>query len=387
MMPRQAAFLLLALAACGVPAGPAPRAGGLPTLPRVGDRQLQDTLARGVVLHRLTVDSAPWSIQVLDIDRRACWSLAAVKAGGAAVGRARTTELLAQRGPGAIAAVNADFFLFTPPGVPQTAAIVSGRLIAGPSSRPVVAVASSGAPWFGVLGVSGQLVAGADTIAISSWNRSTTEGLAWYDPNWGSPIDTATGTLRVVLGAGPSRRVMAVDSSGRATAIPAGGGVLVLGRLAPAAMRRALARAALQAQPMMVHLALTPSTPTEAVGGFPIVVRDSSEVAGLEAAGGVNFGPVRHPRTLVGLAAGGRRILLVTVDGRQPGYSMGMTLRETAALMRALGATEAINLDGGGSTAMALRNGLGGAVLANHPSDKEGERPVADALAVVAGCR
>jgi len=180
---------------------------------------------------------------------------------------------------------------------------------------------------------------------------------------------------------------MAVDSSGRATAIPAGGGVLVLGRLAPAAMRRTLARAALQAQPMTVRVALTPSTPTEAVGGFPVIVRDSNEVAGLEATGGANFGPVRHPRTLVGLAAGGRRILLVTVDGRQPGYSMGMTLRETAALMRALGATEAINLDGGGSTAMALRNGLGGAVLANHPSDKEGERPVADALAVVAGCR
>ncbi|MEI2718560.1 MAG: phosphodiester glycosidase family protein [Gemmatimonadales bacterium] len=356
-------------------------------LPRVGDRQIIDTLARGVVLHRLTVDSAPWAIQVLDVDRRACWSLAAVKAGAAAVGRARTTELLVQRGPDAIAAVNADFFLFTPPGVPQTAAISAGRLIAGPSTRPVVAVASNGTPWFGILGVSGQLIAGTDTIAITSWNRSTPDGLAWYDPNWGSPIDTASGTLRIILGAGPIRHVVGVDSSGRATAIPVGGGVLVLGRLAPAAMRRALAEAATQPQPMAVRVALTPSAPSEAVGGFPIIVRDSNVVAGLETAGGANFGPVRHPRTVVGLAAGGRRILLVTVDGRQPGYSMGMTLRETAALMRALGATEAINLDGGGSTAMALRNGLGGAVLANHPSDREGERPVADALVVQPHCQ
>ena len=76
----------------------------------------------------------------------------------------------------------------------------------------------------------------------------------------------------------------------------------------------------------------------------------------------------------------------MTVDGRQPGYSMGMTLRELAGLMRALGATDAINLDGGGSTAMALRNGMGGAVLGNHPSDKEGERAVANALVVVRSC-
>lgn len=381
---RPLPLLVLLLAGCVAPGGTAPISGRPAPRPMIGDRDVRDTLARGVVLHRITVDSAPWAIQLLEVDRGACWSLAAVKAGGAAVGRARTTALLTQLGRGAIAAVNADFFLFTPPGVPQTATITKGRLIAGPSARPVVAVGGNGAPWFGTLGVTGQLVAGHDTIPIASWNRGLGDGLAWYDPTWGSPIDTASGTLRVVLGAGPLRRVLAVDSSGRATTIPADGGVLVLGRSAPAATRRALLQAALH--PMTVRVALTPSAPVEAVGGFPIVVHDSLEVPGLEAAGGANFGPVRHPRTLVGLAAGGRRVLLVTVDGRQPGYSMGMTLREAAALMRALGATEAINLDGGGSTAMAVRNGLGGAVLVNHPSDADGERAVANALAVVA-CR
>ena len=376
--------LLLALGGCAVSGGPFPMAGGLPSLPAFGDRQIIDTLARGVVLHRVTVDSAPWSIQILDIDRRACWSLAAVKAGGAAVGRARTSELLVQRGSEAIAAVNADFFLFTPPGVPQAAAIQGGRVIAGPSARPVVALMSSGMPWFGQLTATGQLVAGADTIAIASWNRPSPSGLAWYDANWGSPIDTASGTLRVLVGPGPVHRAQRVDSSGRATTIPANGGVLVLGRLASPAMRQLLERVATRA--MTVQVSLLPFAPREAVGGFPLLVRDSMEVAGLEAAGGANFGPVRHPRTLVGLAAGGRRVLLVTVDGRQPGYSMGMTLRELATMMRALGATDAINLDGGGSTAMALRNGLGGAVVANHPSDKEGERAVANALAVIRSC-
>ena len=64
-------------------------------------------------------------------------------------------------------------------------------------------------------------------------------------------------------------------------------------------------------------------------------------------------------------------------------WSVGMTLREMAALMRSLGATEAINLDGGGSTALVVRDSSGSFRPANRPSDPTGERPVANALAVV----
>jgi exopolysaccharide biosynthesis protein len=89
---------------------------------------------------------------------------------------------------------------------------------------------------------------------------------------------------------------------------------------------------------------------------------------------------------MVGLGAVGRRLILVTVDGRQAGYSVGMTLRESAQLMRELGATQALNLDGGGSSTMVVRRSWENAVrytLANKPSDKEGERSVANALAVI----
>jgi len=47
-----------------------------------------------------------------------------------------------------------------------------------------------------------------------------------------------------------------------------------------------------------------------------------------------------------------RRVLLVVINGRRPGVSAGMTLQQTANLMRALGAREALNLDGGGSSAL-----------------------------------
>ena len=62
----------------------------------------------------------------------------------------------------------------------------------------------------------------------------------------------------------------------------------------------------------------------------------------------------------------------------QPGFSVGMTLPELAALMRRLGAADALNVDGGGSSTMVV----GGRVL-NRPSDATGERAVANAIAVL----
>jgi hypothetical protein len=85
----------------------------------------------------------------------------------------------------------------------------------------------------------------------------------------------------------------------------------------------------------------------------------------------------RNPRTLAGVRPDGT-LLLVTVDGRRPGWSAGMTLAEAARLMRSLGATDALNLDGGGSSTMVVRG-----EVVNRPSDRVGERPVSNGLFVL----
>ena len=92
---------------------------------------------------------------------------------------------------------------------------------------------------------------------------------------------------------------------------------------------------------------------------------------------GYAWSNTRQPRTMAGIDAAGR-LLLVTVDGRLTGGSEGFTLQEGAEFMRSLGAVHALNLDGGGSTAMAV-NGK----LVNAPSDATGERPVGDTLQVL----
>jgi Phosphodiester glycosidase len=128
---------------------------------------------------------------------------------------------------------------------------------------------------------------------------------------------------------------------------------------------------------------LPPSAPSLVVGGGPRILRDGRVAAAARAEG---FAPLRsfaqvfvngrQPRTLAGVTEEGR-LLLVTIDGRRPGWSVGMTLPEAARLMRSLGAVDALNLDGGGSTTMVVRG-----EVVNRPSDGRGERRVSDALYV-----
>lgn len=84
----------------------------------------------------------------------------------------------------------------------------------------------------------------------------------------------------------------------------------------------------------------------------------------------------KHPRTAVAKLKDGK-FLMVTVDGRQPETSVGMNLQELAEFLLELGAIDAMNLDGGGSTTMFLDG-----KIVNKPSDKEGERKVSDAILV-----
>jgi exopolysaccharide biosynthesis protein len=166
--------------------------------------------------------------------------------------------------------------------------------------------------------------------------------------------------------------------------IPARGFVLVAGRTAEPA-KRTLLLSLKRGDRVDVHLALAPFHPIEAVGGRPMLARDSVIVAEVETEGQASF-RARNPRTALGIANRGRRLILVVIDGRQVPYSDGTTLRETAEIMLALGARDAINLDGGGSSALVYRDSTKAMRIANKPSDATGERPVGDAVAIVKGC-
>jgi hypothetical protein len=107
-----------------------------------------------------------------------------------------------------------------------------------------------------------------------------------------------------------------------------------------------------------------PAEVVEGLAGFQPIVKDGALAASPDE--------VRHPRTALGTERGGRILWLVVVDGRQKGYSEGMSLYELAEVMRGLGCQEAVNLDGGGSSIMGLVGQDGLLQIMNSPSDLAG---------------
>lgn len=103
-------------------------------------------------------------------------------------------------------------------------------------------------------------------------------------------------------------------------------------------------------------------TPTHAIAGRTVL--DYGQVV----TGGNDFSTTRHPRTLVGLSKDYLTLYLVTIDGRQPGFSTGASLAEAAAIIAHIGASMALNVDGGGSTTMVMRDPDGASQFLNSPS-------------------
>jgi hypothetical protein len=115
----------------------------------------------------------------------------------------------------------------------------------------------------------------------------------------------------------------------------------------------------------------------EMIGGFPELLDQGRRVGDLGITANPGFAATRHPRTAVGWDPQRRRLWLVVVDGRRAEHSVGMALPELTELLEALGATEALNLDGGGSSVMLV-----GTQIVNQPADASGERAVVNGLAL-----
>ena len=112
------------------------------------------------------------------------------------------------------------------------------------------------------------------------------------------------------------------------------------------------------------------------VGGVPQLIKNGKiEITWQEEKTSKSFVETKHPRTAVAKLKDGK-FLMITVDGRSEA-SGGIGLQNLAEILLELGATDAMNLDGGGSTTMFLSG-----KIVNHPSDKEGERKVSDAILV-----
>ena len=121
-----------------------------------------------------------------------------------------------------------------------------------------------------------------------------------------------------------------------------------------------------------------PAGARQVVAGSDVLVRAGAVVPQSQS----KFATDRHPRTAVGLADGGKTLVMVVVDGRDAERALGLSLGELARLMRELGCDDALNLDGGGSSEMIARDAETGRLrVMNAPSDGR-ERAIANGLGV-----
>ncbi|MEW2155600.1 phosphodiester glycosidase family protein [Streptomyces sp. NPDC007189] len=321
---------------------------------------------------------------------------------------ARATVSRMADAAGAVAGVNGDFFDISEsqhPGVDATGASVGPAVADGqvlkaavPDGQRFGPALPPGARTRDVLGVGTDRRARLDRLTLTG--RVTTpegsfplQGLNQYalaedsvgafTSRWGSVSRT-----RAVCGTDTERsapcssdayevtvrggRVASTADAPGSGPIPAGTTVLV-GREEGAQRLRKLS---VGDRVTVTHTLVAASSGvpyTFAIGGFP-VLRDGRALPGLDDAAST-------VRTAVGVADGGRRLLILALDGAAA-YRTGMTVAEEADTMRSLGASDAFNLDGGGSTELVAREeGASGVTVRNHPSGGA-ERPVANGIGV-----
>ncbi|MGW5582028.1 phosphodiester glycosidase family protein [Micromonospora chokoriensis] len=310
---------------------------------------------------------------------------------------------------GAIAGVNGDFFnnAETHAGVTPTYSssgpeIADGEelkfavptaqrfgpgLAPGTSTRDVFGVGVNGKARVDTLSLDGEVRSAKGTIALSGLNQYAlpVDGVGLFTSAWG-----AASRIRSTCGSDTSRsdpcsthtyevtvRDGVVTTVGRvpgAGAIPADTQVLV-GREGGA---DALDDLAVGDRVQVREKLDSVGKPklTFAVGGAPIL-RDGAPLVGLDT-------KTAAVRSSAGVSPDGRTVYLVALAGRAPA-SAGFTIAELADLMRSLGAYDAVNLDGGGSSTVAVREpGQAAATARNNPSDGT-ERAVANGIGIFVG--
>lgn len=333
----------------------------------------------GVEYTAIRRTEGPWEIRVFTINRAEAQIRMQMAPGkGMVKGVERLSGIIereTREDDYVIAAANGDFFVMAPDpwaGTLCGMAVRDGELLMTARNRPAFVLLEDWTPLIGVFDTQVKLKTPAGVIPRIGFNQKPSKDIAvactaswgwdgdggcWIAKMAGLPVKADgkwEGTVTEVVPPGKSRR-------------PGPDEVLLAGDGYAAGVLEKLA----VGQPVTIETVTTPALPGSvllAVGGSGELVKGGKLVA--------NEGPKppRHPRTAIGY--NDKQIILAMVDGRQPGWSIGMTLSELACLMQELGCTDALNLDGGGSTTAWVRG-----KVVNRPSDGR-ERLIANGVLV-----
>lgn len=341
-------------------------------------RTFEEPLAPGVTFRSVFDPAGPFAIQVVEVALSAASTLDTALGTSELAGLERTSSIAARHD--ALVAINGDFALSS--GRPVHAFAEDGRLLQG-DQTPGRNFAVNAAETASYVGFSKPAVSVTlPTGLVQPIAKVNSAGPGYDDVIEFTP---EAGTLEQPSGNGCSARLRVLsaprlDSFGRVEQTQAVEHVSCDGAPLPPGSGDVLSAAAGGSKESFIR-SLTPGMQlthrwslgwagvTDSLGGNPTLLENGAIAPSVYGSGSFF---ARNPRTAVATAPG--KVFLVVVDGRQPGHSAGMTLQELATYLQGLGARDALNLDGGGSSTMVV-NG----VVTNRPSDAS-ERGVANAL-------
>lgn len=333
----------------------------------------------GVIHYHEVIDAGPWNINVLAIDLHNEWlKFQSVKAGDKLTAFEKTSSAAARNNyeeHKVVGAINGDFYN-TSTGEQIGTQIASGELLKVTNDWLNIAFDIDNNPLIGMQNFSGSILISDSMKSISGVNHvRATDEMIFYN----SFLGNSTSTNQY----GTEARLLPIDSwlvndtiRCLVDTLIDGVGNMQIGKGKAVLSGNGVSSAFLinnfhKGDTVKIVLNLSSAFPKleQLVGGNTWLVKNG--VANSDNGD-------RHPRTSIGFNLDTSKIFLFSVDGRQAGLSVGMSYKELSDYMIKWGVYQGLNLDGGGSTTMVVRD-----AIVNSPSDIGGERSVANSLLLI----
>jgi exopolysaccharide biosynthesis protein len=331
----------------------------------------------GVMYYSETRSAGPWEMDVVVIDLENPWlSFKTVKANNRLQGHEKTSSMASRNnfaGHRVVAAINGDFYDGT--GLPIGAQVSNGQVVKTDFAWKTIGLNDAKVPFIADIGYGGMVWSDSANNLLHNINAVRSDNqLILYNPFFGystgsnaygsealiRPLEgwIVNDTMRCVVEEIQTNQGNMVIPSGKAVLSGHGESAGFIGSVSAG-----------DTLSIAFSMRPAPDRLMNVIGGNEILVQNGQNIG---ASGD------RHPRTAAGFNADSTKFYFFTVDGRQPGYSVGMSYYELAAYMLEWGVYQGLNLDGGGSTTMLVRG-----EIKNSPSDPGGERTVANSLLLI----
>ena len=342
-----------------------------------------ETVAPGVVFGEYAMHTAagPLVVRVVAVEpRRSDVKVGEVLAHDALESHGETVGSMAKR-TGAVAGINGDYYDIGNTNRPTNIVVRGGVLLQMPRNRYALAITRDGQPHIAEFSFMGQVEIGSRTTSLDAVDQSPPGGgTSLLTPAYGSvpPLENVTlVSLQPLGGTPPLSRYRVIDVVDNLTTQPPGYYVAI----GPGAYNSVDVPATgdmVSASGDLSPIGL--DSIDTAIGGGPLILHGGRWTDDPNGPNGGEY-EKRIPCTGAAIAPDGR-LFLIEVDGRRPSVSVGLTRREFSALMRALGASEGMAFDGGGSSTIAVRRlGDSESEVVSIPSDRV-ERPVGNGIFV-----